>query len=151
MVRPEPESSYEFVIAMNARKCRPVTFYRRPHRGRAALSNSHKLQSTGGTGADMGRGSTCCKTGARERPMRYDELYDHRDKPLPLGLLPAPIIRRRRLTRGISMSAKGKATMGAWRRYAAEGSDFFTPRRIDFFVAVPNREAREGVAARRAP
>lgn len=33
------------------------------------------------------------------------------------------------------------------RRYVAEGSDLSRPMEIDFFVAIPNREAGEGVAA----
>jgi hypothetical protein len=45
------------------------------------------------------------------------------------------------------MSAEDEATMDALRRYVAEGSDLSRPMEIDFFVAIPNREAAEGVAA----
>jgi hypothetical protein len=45
MVPGEPETSYEFVIAMNARNAGRC--YPRPHLGRSALSKSDKLWSTG--------------------------------------------------------------------------------------------------------
>jgi hypothetical protein len=41
-----------------------------------------------------------------------------------------------------------EATGEALRRYAAQGSDLSRPMEIDFFVAVPDREAGERVAQR---
>jgi hypothetical protein len=44
------------------------------------------------------------------------------------------------------MGARDSATLDALRRYVEHGSDLSRPMTIDFFVAVPNEDAGEGVA-----